>query len=170
MRHIFAKVIVGLALIVPAVGASQDCGNAAAATSSHAQACAANGNRSLAVVNAEPVWRLCAYEDLTKKIVDGKGRVVPASTPIEETHLTLAGSTPDVATRIDHEVTIVKAARRFPDDPDYQWPLDGLRVTLVTFQAGDGNSIEVRYDTREGRGSFWETLRRQRPVSRRAVG
>jgi hypothetical protein len=106
---------------------------------------------------------------VTKKVVDGKGRVVPASTSIEETQLKLGGATPGVATRIEHQATVVKAVRLFPDDPDYRWPLDGLQVKLVTFQDGDGNSIEVRYDTPEGRGSFWETLRRQRPASRRVA-
>jgi hypothetical protein len=106
---------------------------------------------------------------VTKKVLDGKGRVVPASTFVEEAQLHLGEATPGVAMRIEHEATVVKAVRLFPDDPDYRWPLDGLRVKLVTFQDGDGNSIEVRYDTPEGRGSFWETLRRQGPVTRRAV-
>jgi hypothetical protein len=104
---------------------------------------------------------------VTKKVVDGKGRVVPASTWIEDTQLKLGGSTPGVATRLEHEATVVKAVRRFTDDPDYAWPLDGLKVKLVTFQDGDNNSLEIRYDTPEGRGSFWETLRRQ-GTSRRA--
>lgn len=106
---------------------------------------------------------------VTKKVVDGKGRVVPASTSIEETQLKLGGATPGVATRVEHQATVVKAVRLFPDDPGYRWPLDGLQVKLVTFQDGDDNSIEVRYDTPEGRGSFWETLRRQRPASRRVA-
>jgi hypothetical protein len=94
---------------------------------------------------------------------------VPASTWVEEAQLKLGGATPGVATRLEHQATVVKAVRLFPDDPDYQWPLDGLQVKLVTFQDGDSNSIEVRYDTPEGRGSFWETLRRQRSALRRAA-
>jgi hypothetical protein len=104
---------------------------------------------------------------LTKKVVDGKGRVVPASTWIEEAQLQLGGASPGIASRIEHETTVVKGVRLFPDDPDYRWPLDGLRVKLVTFQDGDHNSIEVRYDTPEGTGSFWETLRRQGAAPRR---
>ena len=103
---------------------------------------------------------------VTKKVVDGKGRVVPASTSIEEAQLQLGEASPGVATRIEHHATVVKAVRRYPDDPKDQWPLDGLRVNLVTFQ-DDGNSIEVRYDTPEGRGSFWATLQRQGQASRR---
>jgi hypothetical protein len=103
---------------------------------------------------------------VTKKVVDGKGRVVPASTSIEEAQLQLGEASPGVATRIEHQTTVVKAVRRYPDDPKDQWPLEGLRVNLVTFQ-DDGNSIEVRYDTPEGRGSFWATLQRQGQASRR---
>ena len=106
---------------------------------------------------------------LTKKVVDGKGRVVPASTWIEEAQLKLGGVTPGAATRLEHQATVVKAARLFPDDPGYQWPLEGLRVKLVTFQDGEDDSIEIRYDTPEGRGSFWETLRRQRRTPQRAT-
>ena len=106
---------------------------------------------------------------VTKKVVDGKGRVVPASTWIEETQLQVGGATPGIATRIEHQARVLEAVRLFPDDPDYRWPLDGLRVKLVTFQDGDDNSIELRYDTPEGRGSFWETLQRQRRTSRRAA-
>jgi hypothetical protein len=54
----------------------------------------------------------------------------------------------------------VKAAeRRYPDDPDSRWPLDGVRVIVATF-ADDPRALEIRFDTPEGRGSFWETVRR----------
>ena len=106
---------------------------------------------------------------VTKKVVDGKGRVVPASTSIEEAQLKLGGAAPGAATRIEHQATVVKAVRLFPDDPADRWPLDGLRVKLVTFADADDGSIEIRYDTPEGRGSFWETLRRQRRTPQRAT-
>ena len=99
---------------------------------------------------------------VVKKVVDGKGRTVAASMWIEEAQLQIGGATPGVATRLEHQVNVAKAVRLFPDDPSYQWPLDGLKVKLVTFSDGDGNSLELRYDTPEGRGSFWETLRRAR--------
>ena len=99
---------------------------------------------------------------VVKKVVDAKGRTVPASTWIEEAQLQIGEATPGVADRIEHQVTVKSAVRLFPDDPDYKWAMDGLRVKLVTFTARDGNSMEVRYDTPEGRGSFWETLTRAR--------
>ena len=99
---------------------------------------------------------------VVKKVIDGKGRTVAASTWIEEAELQIGAMTPGTATRLEHQVNVVKAVRLFPDDPNYKWPLDGLKVKVVTFSDGDGNTLEVRYDTPEGRGSFWETLKRSR--------
>ncbi len=96
---------------------------------------------------------------VTKKVVDAKGRTVPASTWVEEVQLKIGGSSPGVGPRVEHQADVVSAVRLFPDDKDYRWEIDGLRVKVVSFRDGDG-SIEVRYDTPEGRGSFWETLRR----------
>jgi hypothetical protein len=106
---------------------------------------------------------------VVKKVVDGKRRTVPASTWIEESQLRLGNATAGVADRVEHEVTVTSAVRLFPDDPNYRFTIDGLRVKLVTFTARDGNSLEVRYDTPEGRGSFWETLTRARTAPPRAA-
>jgi len=106
---------------------------------------------------------------VVKRVIDGKRRTVPASAWIEEAQLRIGGSTPGVADRIEHEVTVTSAVRLFPDDPDYRFTIDGLRVKLVTFAERDGNSLEVRYDTPEGRGSFWETLTRARTAPPRAT-
>jgi hypothetical protein len=104
---------------------------------------------------------------VTRKVVDARGRTVAASTSIEEAQITLGGSQETIGGRVEHAVKVVSAERRYPDDPDYRWPLDGLKVQVVTFAEGDGNTIEVRVDTPEGRGSFWETLRRQGRTSTR---
>ena len=100
--------------------------------------------------------------NVTKKVVDARGRTVAASTWIEEVQFTLGPPQDGVANRVEHDTKVASAVRRFPDDPGYKWNLDGLRVKVVTFKDGDGNAIEIRYDTPEGRGSFWETLRRER--------
>lgn len=97
---------------------------------------------------------------VTRKVLDARGRTVAASTSIEEAQIAIGGSEPGPAGRIEHDVKVLKAERRYPDDPGYRWPLDGLNVEVVTFADGDGNTIEVRFDTPEGRGSFWETLTR----------
>jgi hypothetical protein len=69
--------------------------------------------------------------------------------------------------RSDLAVTVTHAERRYPDDPSGTWPLDGLRVTVSTF-ADDPARIEVRVDTPEGPGSFWETLHHAKPSPARA--
>jgi hypothetical protein len=97
---------------------------------------------------------------VVKKVVNAKRQTVPASTWIEEAELQLGAAAPGIADRIEHQVAVTKAVRLFPDDPNYKWPLDGLKVKVVTFTDRDPNTIEVRYDTPEGRGSFWETLKR----------
>ena len=104
---------------------------------------------------------------VTRKVVDAKGRTVTASTSIEEAQISIGGSQQGPAGRIEHAVKVLSAHRRYPDDPDYKWSLDGLKVELVTFADGDGNSIEVRFDTPEGKGSFWETVTRAGTASRR---
>jgi len=98
---------------------------------------------------------------ITKKVVDARGRTIAASTSVEEAKLTVKGSHPGVSTRIEHDVTVVSALRTYPDDPGYKWDLAGLRVQIVTFADEDANALEVRVDTPDGRGSFWETLRRE---------
>jgi hypothetical protein len=97
---------------------------------------------------------------VVKKVVNAKGGVVPASTWIEEAQLQLGDEMPGVADRIEHQVTVMSAVRLFPDDPNYKWAIDGLKVKVVTFTDRDPNTLEVRYDTPDGRGSFWETLKR----------
>jgi hypothetical protein len=98
---------------------------------------------------------------VTRRVVDGKGRTVAASTSIEEAHLALGEPRRGIATRIEYDVTVLKAERRYPDDKGAATSLDGVGVKVVTFTDGDGN-LEVRFDTPEGRGSFWEMLRRTR--------
>jgi hypothetical protein len=97
---------------------------------------------------------------VTRKVVDAKRRTIAASTSIEEAQIKVGGAQPGLAGRMEHAVTVVSAVRRYPDDPEYKWPLDGLRVEVVTVADGGGNSLEVRFDTPEGKGSFWETLTR----------
>ncbi len=97
---------------------------------------------------------------VVKRVVDAKGRLVAASTWIEEAQLRIGEATPGVADRVEHQVTVTSAVRLFPDDKDYRWTIDGLKVKLVTFTDRDANTLEVRYDTPDGRGSFWETLKR----------
>jgi len=95
---------------------------------------------------------------VTRKVIDGRGRTVPAATSIEHVELVLGDVERSTDVRSDLAVTVKRAERRYPDDPEGTWALDGLRVSVSTFP--DPRRLEVRIDTPEGRGSFWETLRR----------
>lgn len=130
------------------------------------------GTNSTSVRTVELVVRSATDATLrvVKKVVDAKGRTVAASTWIEEAQLQIGETSPGPADRIEHQVTVKSAVRLFPDDPTYKWEIDGLRVKLVTFTARDGNTMEVRYDTPEGRGSFWETMTRARGTAAPRAG
>lgn len=107
---------------------------------------------------------------VTRKVVDARGRTVKGSLSIEEARVQLtgdAGAAAPVPERQNLAVTVVAAERRYPDDPDSRWPIDGLRVGVTRF-TDDPNVIEVRVDTPEGQGSFWETLRRPAARTRAA--
>jgi hypothetical protein len=96
---------------------------------------------------------------VTRKILDSRGREITAATSIEHAELSIGSVQHSIDVRSDLAVTVKQAERRYPDDPGGTWKLEGLRVTVSTF-ADDPSRIEVRVDTPEGKGSFWETLRR----------
>lgn len=96
---------------------------------------------------------------VTRRILDARGREITAATSIEYAEVTIGSLKHSIDVRSDLAVTVKKAERRYPDDPNGTWALEGLKVTVSTF-ADDPSHIEVRVDTPEGRGSFWETLRR----------
>jgi hypothetical protein len=98
---------------------------------------------------------------VTRKILDARGREIKAATSIEQAEVSIGAVQHTIDVRSDLATTVKKAERRYPDDPKGTWALDGLRVTISTF-SDDPARIEVRVDTPEGRGSFWETLRRAR--------
>ena len=101
---------------------------------------------------------------VTRKVLDAHRREFKAATSIEHIALSIGTVERSIDVRSDFAVTVKHAERRYPDDPGGSWALQGLRVTVSTF-ADDPSRIEVRVDTPEGRGSFWETLRRARGKS-----
>jgi hypothetical protein len=106
---------------------------------------------------------------VTRKVVDARGRTVANSTSVEHATLRVGAASPPSMTRIEHDVTVTKAERTYPDDPKFSWAIDGLKVKLVTFEDDkNARTVEVRFDTPEGKGSFWETLRKS-PAARKAA-
>jgi hypothetical protein len=98
---------------------------------------------------------------VTRRVVDARGRTAPGSTSVEEAQLRIGPPKQTRASRVHHAVTVVQAERTYPDDPAARWPIDGLRVQVLTVENSDGNTLELRFETPEGTGSFWETLRRE---------
>jgi hypothetical protein len=96
---------------------------------------------------------------VTTRVLDARRRTVPGSTSIEVAQLAIGAAQPAVGVRTDRAVTVTSAERRYPDDPKSTWPIEGLRVQVTTLQDTPG-TIDLRFDTPEGRGSFWETLKR----------
>jgi hypothetical protein len=94
---------------------------------------------------------------ITRKVFDGHRRQVKPATSIEHAELSIGSVEHTIDVRSDLAVTVKHAERRYPDDPAGTWALEGLKVTVSTF-SDDPSRIEVRVDTPEGRGSFWETL------------
>lgn len=103
---------------------------------------------------------------VTTKVVDGKRRTVSASTSVEEASITVGAPGAPVEGRTDYAVTVTRAERRYPDDPGHTWPLDGLKVRVSSLGNTPASPLEIRLETPEGRGSFWETLRRRPRAAR----
>jgi hypothetical protein len=107
---------------------------------------------------------------ISRKVVDGRGRTVRGSTSIEQARLRIGGPAKTAGARSELTVTVEHAERKYPDDPPSTAPIEGLRVGVFTFADRTG-TIEIRVGTPEGRGSFWETLRRgQRHPSTQTSG
>lgn len=96
---------------------------------------------------------------VTRKVTDARNRTVPGSTAIERADAVVGESRDGLAGRQEYELKVVKAERRYPDIAGSEWSLDGLKMKL-TVSGSAPQSLEIRFDTPEGNGSFWETLRR----------
>jgi hypothetical protein len=105
---------------------------------------------------------------VTRRVMDARGRAVKGTTSVEQVDVTLGSAADAGGIRVDLPVTVKAAERRYPDDPEGNWAIEGLRVTATTFP-DDPLRLEVRLDFPDGRGSFWEELRRVGPRARASV-
>jgi hypothetical protein len=103
---------------------------------------------------------------VVRKVIDRLGKVVAGSARTEEADLKIGSEKPGFATRIDHDVTVVTAERRYSDKASDTWPLENLRVGVVTF-TDSRNTLEVRFDPVDGQGAFAELLTRAAAASTR---
>jgi hypothetical protein len=99
---------------------------------------------------------------VTSSVRDRRGRVVPGTQEIEDVTFTVGDRVEEPGRPAHYASRIVRAERRFADDPKSAFPRDGVKLAIYVLEGKPG-SIEVRFDTPEGSGSFWETLRRPSP-------
>lgn len=97
------------------------------------------------------------------------GQTVPGTRHTEDVTFRLTTTERSIGGRQCAPATILKAERRGLDTPGDTFTLDGAKVTVCEV-VGQAGQIEVRFDTPEGTGSFWETVRRVASRSRSASG
>ena len=96
---------------------------------------------------------------VTSHVRDRRGRVVPGTQEIEEMRFSVGDLVEQPGRQPHYTTRIVKAERRFADDPSSAFARGGVKLALYV-QEGRPGTLEVRFDTPEGTGSFWETVRR----------
>ena len=102
---------------------------------------------------------------VTSSVRDRSGRTVTGTREIEEGRFTVGDLMREPGYQPHYTGRIVRAERRYPDDPGSTVPLDGAKLDLFV-PDGKTDTLNVRFDTPEGRGSFWETLHRPQRASR----
>ena len=105
---------------------------------------------------------------VTNSVRDRSGKTVPGTRQIDEVTFAIRDLKRDPGYQPRYTSHIVKAERRYPDDPRSTFPLDGAKLELFVPEGKTG-VLDVRFETPDGRGSFWETLRPAvRPTARKA--
>ena len=106
---------------------------------------------------------------VTNSVRDRSGKTVPGTRQIDEVTFTIGDLTREPGHQPRYASHIVKAERRYPDDPQSTFPLDGAKLELFVPEGKTG-ALDVRFDTPEGSGSFWETLRPELTPTNRKAG
>jgi hypothetical protein len=104
---------------------------------------------------------------VTSSVRDRAGRVVPGTQEIEEVRFAVGDLVEEPGRQPHYATRVVRAERRFADDPASAFAREGVKLALYV-QAGKAGTMEVRFDTPEGTGSFWETIRRSTGAARRS--
>jgi hypothetical protein len=97
---------------------------------------------------------------VTNRVRDGRGREVAGTRELEELRFAVGELVEEPGRQPHYMTRVARAERRFADDPASAFPLDGAKLAIY-LKEGKPVTVEVRFDTPEGTGSFWETLRRQ---------
>jgi hypothetical protein len=117
-----------------------------------------SGARSLRTVtmtiqpSGEGVFRVAS------SVRDRRGRVIPGTQENQEVAFAVGDLAEEPGRQPHYASRIVRAERRFADDPSAVFPRDGVKLAIYVLDRP--GTLEVRFETPEGTGSFWETLRR----------
>jgi hypothetical protein len=95
---------------------------------------------------------------VTNLVRNRRGATVAGTRSVEELTFTLGPTESAPGDRMRRPTKVAKAQRRYLDEPTGTFPLEGASLD-VYLPADAKGPLEVRYDTPEGTGSFWETLR-----------
>lgn len=95
-----------------------------------------------------------------QSVVDARGRVRPYSASVIEARVQIEMPVASAeAARVEPTVKVLQAVERYLDGTNDRRAIDGLTVSM-SLPRSDSNSLNIRFDTREGTGSFGETLTR----------
>jgi hypothetical protein len=101
------------------------------------------------------------------EVIDAKGRKwAPMMT---EAKLLVGGpqATASMPGKTELAVKVTGAEEQYLDETKYRSPVNGLRVMMIA--AAAGKEIELRFETPNGAGSFWTTLRPSKPAAGKPV-
>jgi hypothetical protein len=96
---------------------------------------------------------------VSTSVLDQKGKTWAPT--LIEAKVRLAPPTTSAGGRCEPVVTVASVEERYLDETNYQSPMTGVRVMMVSDPGA--KQIEVRFETPKGEGSFWSTLVRQGP-------
>jgi hypothetical protein len=95
---------------------------------------------------------------VTNVVRNSRGAAVAGTRSVEELTFKLASPETAPGGRTRFATTVTHAERRYLDEPTSTFELQGASLEVYPPSEAKGQ-LEVRYDTPEGTGSFWETLR-----------
>ena len=95
---------------------------------------------------------------ISTEVVDAKGRkFAPMITEVKLSVAPPQGAASAAPGKIEPAVTVTGAEEQYLDETKYRSPVNGVRVALLTDAAA--KEVELRFETPNGTGSFWTTLR-----------
>jgi hypothetical protein len=100
---------------------------------------------------------------ITRSVVNAAGRAFPGSRIIETAAFSIGSIEQPLGLRPRHTTTITRSERHYPDPPVVRVPIADLTINIYPPAAEAPDSVEIRFETFNGEGTFSDTLQRVRP-------